>query len=139
MGTTTALRRALKQDFFAFVEKRGFRMDQRDQPRSTVFRRSVGLLIQGQAHQAGSVFPGRCPDAGSLQPRRGTGTRSWFRQDRSLLQRLFLRPAMREPSEVAGELLALFPELEHYWATGEVGRHMRIWNHHPPGLVQNAV
>jgi hypothetical protein len=168
MGTTTALRRALKQDFFAFVEKRGFRMDQRDQPRSTVFRRSVGgvvqifgiqwekygrprfalhfgtcseagLLIQGQVHQAGSVFPGWCPDAGSLQPRRGTSTRSWFRQDRSLLQRLFLRPAMREPSEVAGELLALFPELERYWATGEVGRHMRIWNHHPPGLVQNAV
>lgn len=168
MGITTGLRRALKQDFFSFVEKTGFSIDPRNQPGSTVFRRSVGsvvqifeiqwekygrprfalhfgtcaaagLQIQGQVHHTGSVLPTWCPDTGSLQPRRGTSSRSWFRQDRPLLQRLLLRPAMREPSEVVGEVLALFPELERYWATGEVGKHMRIWNHHPPGFVQNAV
>lgn len=168
MGTTTPLRRALKHAFFPHVEKSGFIADLRDQPRSTVFRRATGgvvqmfelqwekygkprfslnfgtcpaagMHIQGQLHIPENVFPTWCPDAGTLRPRRGATTLSWFRQDRSFLQRLFRRPALREPSEVVGQVQKLFPELERYWSTGEVGRHMCIWSSRPHHMAHNAV
>ncbi|HET7221477.1 MAG TPA: hypothetical protein VFJ02_25650, partial [Vicinamibacterales bacterium] len=74
------------------------------------------------------TLPGWCADAGSLQPHRGTGARSWFRQDSTWLQRLAGRPPLKNPADVVDELLALFPELERYWASGEVGPHLRQWH-----------
>ena len=156
MGRTTDLRRALKTRFFPYARDRGFAVDERRQPVSTIFRRRVGqsvhivevqwekygrprfavhfgtcpadgLSVRGTVHPADETLPTWCPDAGSLQPRRGGSLRSWFRQDATLLQRLRGRPALRDPTRVAEEVVALFPELERYWETGQVGRHMRQW------------
>lgn len=167
MGVTTPLRRALKQTFYPFVERRGFVADLRDQPRSVVFRRTAGsvvqmfevqwekfgkprfalnfgtcsvdgITIQHEVHSAGSVYPSWCPDAGALQPRRGATSRSWFRQDHSFVHYLLRGPALRDPTAVVAELLALFPELEQYWSTGHVGPHMRIWKPRNPRAVHNG-
>jgi len=156
MGTTTELRRALKTLFIPYAVDRGFVVDERSQPRSTVFRRRVrnrvemfevqwekygtprfavhfgtcpaeGLHINGTVHPPEETLPTWCPDAGSLQPRRGTSSRSWFRQDSGLLPRLLGRPALRPPGDVVDELCRLFPELETYWASGELGPHIRLW------------
>ena len=157
MGVTTALRRALKDEFFPYVETRGFIADTALQPRSTIYRRRApnvmqmfevqwekygkprfalhfgtcpleGLLIHGERHLPESVLPTWCADAGSLQPGRGAGTDSWFRQDATVVQRLLLQPALRQPADVVQELLALFPELERYWTSGEIGPHLRLWH-----------
>ena len=156
MGTTTALRQALKRKFIPFAESRGFVVDRRDQPISTVFRRytgkvvhifavqweeygsprfiinfgtcpACGVVIRGESHSAENYLPSWCDDSGTLQPSRGNSSRSWFRQDHSMMHRLSLKSSLRAPEDVVEEMLALFPELEHYWSTGEVGQHMRIW------------
>jgi hypothetical protein len=87
----------------------------------------LGLDINGKSTPAEEALPTWCSDTGRLQPRVGSGTRSWFRQDSTLLQRLMGARAVRHPSEVADELLALFPEVEQYWASGTVGPHVKIW------------
>src|SRR5690349_20706870 len=117
MGVTTALRQALKQDFFHLVEGLGFVRDTRLQPQATVYRRRAGDVVQsfelrwdkygrprfalqfgtcpregldirGEHHDADQVLPGWCEDTGTLQPGRGAGHGAWFRQDASVLQRL---------------------------------------------------
>jgi hypothetical protein len=157
MGPTTELRRELKARFYPFAQQIGFAADLRDEPRSAVFRRQIrdrvqlfdlqwekygkprfslnfgtcsakGLSIQGHLHPPETVFAAWCPDAGTLQPCKGTSNRRWFRQDNRFVQRLLGQPALRNPADVVTELLRLFGELERYWSTGEVGRHMRIWD-----------
>ena len=63
------------------------------------------------------TLPGWCADAGTLQPP--------FRQDSAWLQRLLGQPALRDPDAVVDELLKRFSELERYWASGDVGPHIR--------------
>jgi hypothetical protein len=168
MGRTTELRRALKQRFFASVVDRGFAIDARHQPISTVFRRraggrveifevqwekygrprfavrfgtcpSEGLRIDAKVHAPDDTLPTWCPDAGSLQPRRGASSRSWFRQDSSVLQRLLWRPALRAPADVVNELLTLFPELERYWQTGDAGPHLQFFRLNGGGEGRDAL
>jgi hypothetical protein len=156
MGKTTELRREIKARFFPYAAARGFSPDVRLQPTSVIFRRHAGervemfelqwdkygsprfainfgtcsingLDINGNAAPAAEALPTWCNDVGSLQPRRGSSTRSWFRQDSTLLRRLAGQPALRDPSEVVDDLVALFPEIERYWATGAVGPHLKIW------------
>lgn len=109
--------------FFPCAVDRGFAIDKHHQPRSTIFRRHAGTRVE----MFEVVLPTWCPDRGTLQPRRGASIRSWFRQDSTLLQRLLGKPALRQPAKVVGQLLELFPELERYWARGEVGPHLRLW------------
>jgi hypothetical protein len=145
----------LKARFFRHAADRGFVIDERNHPRSTTFRRSrdgrvdifevqwdkygkprfavhfgacaaEGLRINDKLFSPDETFPTWCPDAGTLQPRKGTSSRSWFRQDTRFFQRLLGRSALRDPEHVVGELLAIFPELERYWSTGEIGPHMRL-------------
>jgi hypothetical protein len=157
MGATTDLRRALKATFIPYVVERGFVVDSRSQPRSTEFRRRVGNVVQifslqwekygtprfavhfgtcpaeglsvnGTLHAPEDTLPTWLPESGTLQPGRGPASRFWFRQDASLLQRLMGKPAVRSSTAPVDELLALFPELERYWATGSVGPHLKLWN-----------
>lgn len=157
MGSTTALRRALKSRFHPHVAARGFAIDERLQPRSTTFRRQAGgrihifdllwdkygkprfvvpfgtcprsgLDVNGVTHSPADTLPSWCSDAGTLQPRRGTSTASWFRQDVSWLRRLVGHAPLRPADDVVDELLAMFPELENYWDTGAIGSHMRLWH-----------
>jgi hypothetical protein len=156
MGKTTELRREIKSRFLPYAAARGFSLDERLQPVSTIFRRHAsnrmemfelqwdkyglarftihfgtcpmqGLDINGKSTPPEECLPTWCNETGTLQPRRGSGTRSWFRQDSTLWQRLMGARALRQPSEVADELLALFPEVEQYWASGTVGPHVKIW------------
>ena len=154
MGTTTALRRALKASFFPHAIERGFAVDERRQPVSTTFRRRVGAVVQifevqwdkygrprfavhfGTCPAEGlrvgeNVFtpeetlPGWCADVGTLEPHGRKG--GWFRQDATWWHRLIGRPALRDPARVVDELLTAFRELEVYWESGKAGRHIRRW------------
>ena len=156
MGTTTSLRRALRESFEPEAVSRGFEIDRRNQPQSTEFRRLLdgkvhiftiqwdkygtprfivhfgtcpaeGLEVNGTVHPPGNVLPGWLPVVGTLYPRRGTSTRSWFRQDSTMLQRVLGKPVHREPLAVVDELLVLFQEMESYWTTGAIGPHVRLW------------
>ena len=92
-----------------------------------------GLRLGDVTHSPEETLPTWCPDAGSLQPRRGAGPGSWFRQDSTVLQRLFGRPQLRNAADVVDEVMTMFPELERYWASGEVGPHMWQWRLNEPG------
>ncbi|MCC7425892.1 MAG: hypothetical protein IT557_03205 [Alphaproteobacteria bacterium] len=161
MGTTTALRRALKQRLVPLAERQGFALDQRLMPRAMTFRRAAGAQVHmfslswekygkprfavdfgtcpadgmrfGEEQvPARDVLPSWLPDAGSLQPRRGASSHAWFRQDRPLLQRLLGRSRLRPEAEVVDELIALLAELETYWQSGRPGAHMRHWHIRAP-------
>ena len=156
MGVTSALRSELKRRVLPLAEARGFVVDERKLPQSIEFRRTAGDAVHvfgiqwekygkprfavhyGTCPAAGlrvgpDLFPPRdvlvswLADAGSLQPRRGSSSRAWFRQDRSFISRLIGRPRLRTPGEVVDELLTVLPELQRYWDTGSVGPHMRTW------------
>lgn len=156
MGPTTELRRELKRTFFPFVQGRGFCIDHRDAPTFTRFRRHTpeavhlfevqwekygaprfvinfgtsppqGLEINGELHAPERLYVGWLPRNGRLQPKGGTSSRSWFRQDESLLRRWMPGSRkLRAASDVVDELLHLFAELEAYWNDGTVGQHLRM-------------
>jgi hypothetical protein len=154
VGTTTALRRALKTTFFPRTIERGFVIDERRQPVSTTFRRRVGTVVQifevqwdkygrprfavhfGTCPADGlrvgetlfapdDTLPTWCSDVGTLEPR--ARKHGWFRQDATWLQRMIGRPPLRDPAHVVEELRTAFRELEAYWENGQMGRHIRRW------------
>lgn len=158
MGKTTELRGELKRVFFPFAESRGFTIDQRDAPTFTTFRRAAGdslhifdvqwekygrprfvlnfgtcpasgLNLPDKTIPADQVLAGWTLQGGRLQPRLGATTSSWFRQDNPLFVRLFGGPALRPAPEVVTNLIQIFPELEAYWSTGTIGRHLRVTRH----------
>jgi hypothetical protein len=73
------------------------------------------------------VFPSHAPQWGRLIPGSRWTTRGWFCQDRPVLQRIISRSKLRAPQDVVGELIALFCEVEEFWDTGRIGRHLRIF------------
>lgn len=141
------------QEFVPFAAHRGFEVGRTLLPVSMEFRRTrgaevhafgiewekhgrprfavpfgtcpaEGLWVGGIRHPPDTMLPGWLPTAGHLQPRRGS--RAWFRQDESWWRRLLGAPRRRPAAAVVAELMALFPELESYWADGVVGPHVRI-------------
>jgi hypothetical protein len=86
-----------------------------------------GLLIDGKRLSSEEVAASWAPVRGRLQPKRGFSTRSWFRQDKPLLSRLFSAEKMYPPSDVVAQLLKHFEELEEYWSNGNIGVHMQVW------------
>lgn len=155
MGTTTDLRRELKKRFYPFVAEHGFRIDMTHSPFNIAFRRITAERIDvfdiqweksgrprfvvnfGQCSPSGAVHFGEQvpPDrvlpymgssSGRLQPKKGSGTRVWFRQDRSFLRRVVLRHQPRPAAHVVDELLCHFPELEEWFQHQRMGLHMTI-------------
>jgi len=155
MGKTTDLRRELKKRFYPFVAEHGFQIDMSHSPFSVDFRRITAermdvfdlqwekygrprfVLNFGQCSPNGAVHFGEQipPDkvlfymgssSGQLQPQKGSGTRAWFRQDRSFFRRVVLRHQPRPPAHVVDELLCLFPELEAWFQHRRLGPHMVI-------------
>ncbi len=136
------------------MTRKGFVVDNRDMPMRLTFRRCAadgvqvcdiqwdkrgrprfvvnfgscgprGVICYGLAVEAKDVFPSQVPVAGRLGPRSGSWNGSWFRQDRPWLASLFLQSRLLPAEDVVAQLLRLFPEVERYWATGEVGPHLR--------------
>ena len=156
MGPTTELRRALKDRFFTYAETRGFTIDKRHQPVSTVFRRrmgpsvhilelqwdkygrrrfrlhfgacpATGLEVDGKAIPPDEVLPAWCAVNGTLRPRAGMAGGTFFRQDSSWLERLRGHPPLREPDVIVDKLLAHFSEIERFFENGVVGPHLKMW------------
>jgi hypothetical protein len=143
MGTTTDLRRALKNEVFPRLIERGFSIDQRNAPHFIDFRRARGDQVDfiefqwekygrprfkfsfGTVSSRGTVGyevhtvaqdvgPGQAPVYVCLFPRgTGSSTRHWFCQDPPFWGRLFGKPP-RQPSQVTAELVALLPEVDDY-------------------------
>jgi hypothetical protein len=155
MGTTTALRAELRRTWVPLLERKGFSVHTSDAPTFVGFCRKTsesahllelqwekygrprfvvnfgkcaleGLLIRGERFPVENVCVGWLEEHGRLQPRRGHSTSHWFSQEVSLLKRFFAGQTLRAPAEVVQELVALFPEVETYWATGEVGDHLMM-------------
>ncbi len=155
MAKTAPLRNEIKQCFFPIVQERGFIVDLREPRFFWVFRRwanqqvhifeiqwdkygmarfrinygtcnSNGEMIGTKFMTPENIFASWLPDSGHLQPRKGRfSSRKWFRQDNTLFQRLFGKPKLCSTKEVVDNLLKLFFELEHYWSTGNIGKHMQ--------------
>lgn len=160
MGNTTELRREIKRTFVPFAEARGFIIDQRYAPQFLEFRRatggelhlfdiqwekygkrrfvvnfgkcpSEGIDFNGEWLSPDRVSPAHCSANGRLQPGKGPMTSSWFRQDKPFLKRLLSRESLYPPGQVVGQLIALFPEIEAYWQAGNIGPHLRLFQHNP--------
>jgi len=158
MGNTTDLRRELKKRFYPFVAERGFQIDTANAPFGIDFRRitpdginvfdlqweksgrsrfvvNFGHCPTGDIiHLGEQVLPGKVlsymgTSSGRLQPVKGSGTGSWFRQDASFFRRVMLRQQPREAAEVVDELLGLFQELDEWFRNRHVGPHIVIINY----------
>jgi hypothetical protein len=155
MGPTTELRREIKRCFVPLMISKGFALDLRNAPQFVAFRKMTPDAIRvcdiqwekrgrprfvinfGKCGRAGVNFHGRrvapedvmpscMPVLGRLAPGRHSTVGGWFRQDRSLIGAIVHRSSLRPPAEVVAELLALFHEVEDWWATGSVGAHLRM-------------
>lgn len=88
-----------------------------------------GLHVSGKDIPADQVLAGWAPQRGRLQPCAGASSANWFRQDKSLVARLFFGVAPHPASEVVAQLTQLFPELEAYWSAGTIGKHLQVFRH----------
>ncbi|MDB5795860.1 MAG: hypothetical protein JWR25_2239 [Noviherbaspirillum sp.] len=156
MGRTTEFRRELKRTFLPFMTAKGFVLDQRHAPHFMDFRRTLadrmqfleiqwekygrprfkvsvgqvsarGTISHGEHIDAKDVGPGQAPQYCCLYPQGdGSSTRHWFRQDRSFLAALIHRDSLHPPEMPVGQLLELFGEVEEYWLSGKIGKHLRL-------------
>lgn len=89
-----------------------------------------GVTFAGKHIPAESVLIGQTPVMGRLyQGKRRSLTRegNWFRQDVPILKRLLVLSASYPATQVVEHLMKVIPEVEHYWGSGEVGKHMVVW------------
>ena len=85
----------------------------------------AGTICHGQAVQPENILPSLTPLSGHLMPSNGRSTASWFRQDRSLFQRLLTAPN-HQAADVVTRFLELFQEVEEFGARGTMGPHLRF-------------
>src|SRR5688500_6578533 len=150
MGISTALRQQVKSSFVPFMEAKGFIPDTRKSPNFLIFRRTTPdeihvcdiqwekygtprfIMNVGKCSREDCAIQGHHPadievsDTGAygrLQPRKGLSTRSWFRQDKPFLTRLFKKEKFYPPEKTVEELITLFSEVEAYWQAGIQGPH----------------
>lgn len=155
MSRAADLRSELRRVFVPRAQSLGFALDRRHAAGGLAFRREregaahlfeirfdkyqrprfvvdfglcwkAGVIAYGRHIPFEEVRAADCAAGGRLQPGRGTGTRSWFRADSTLLQRVLPERLRPTPASAVQQLIALFEELEAYWETGAVGRHLRF-------------
>jgi hypothetical protein len=154
-GRTTDLRRAIKARFLPFMLEKGFELDLRNMPAFMDFRKITsdrvyvcdiqwekhgaprfvvnfgtcgpnGVICHGKEIDAHDVTPSSASSFGRLTARPGYSLSCWFRQDHSLLRRIFSWSRLRRADDVVDELIERFSELEDYWSKGAVGRHIQF-------------
>ena len=155
MGRTTPLRGEIKRVFIPYLVERGFAVDMRYAPQVYTFRRTEpeavkvcdvqwdkygrprfamnfgkcageGVTFAGKVILPGDIFPAHAPAWGRLRQNRLWIGDSWFRQDIPLLRRLASFRKLDSAQAVVSRLIARFPEVEAYWASGLVGPHIRL-------------
>ncbi len=157
MGSTTGLRQEIKKQFEPFMVHRGYLIDRSQAPVFTIFRKITsdtvylsdvqwekygrprftvnfgkcglqGIVAHDGKHiPSGDMLPSWAPVCGRLQPGRSSSSAGWFRQDRPWLERFFSGRSLYDASAVVTQLIRFFPEVEHYWADGTVGPHMKVF------------
>lgn len=155
MGKTTALRREIEKLFVPFAVKEGFYVDRKYLPVMLCFYRirgkeahlfdiqwekygrprfvvnfgvcpAEGVEIDGKHFAASEMMASWTREGGRLQPRAGTSSSSWFRQDKPFLKRLFTREPLYRPDEIAVELLGHFIEIEMWWLSRMKMSHLHM-------------
>jgi hypothetical protein len=155
MGTTTALRAAIKRTFVPFLAQKGFAADTRYAPGTLTFRKvdskavcvcdiqwekygrprfvvnfgkcsAKGVIFYGDRILPMDIFPENTPTPGRLQPGRSATTGGWFRQDRPMLARLFSKAKLHPPEKITAQLILLFGEVEEFWKSGRIGEHIHM-------------
>ena len=153
MARATALRDAVAEGFYPFVERRGFVRGASRHPLFTVFRRTGreavhvfeiqwdkwgeprfvinfgeapigGLDVNGEHVSANDVQPYHCAALGSLKRRRGPTERCWFQLKRPWLDALASMRRTYYPHEVVDQLIDRFAEIETWWAEKAEGPHI---------------
>jgi hypothetical protein len=162
MGRTTELRQAIKAQFLPLMVSRGFEPDLSRMPQCLTFRKRTpdkvyvcdiqwekygrprfivnfgrcgarGVVCHGNEIDPTKIFTPDTPERGRLAPGSGVTISSWFRQDRTLFEWLLTRSRLKPPDDLVSDLIRLFSEVEEYWSTGKLARHVRLM----PRLPEN--
>ena len=149
------LREAVKARFYPFAAAQGFVKAKSTDPHFTLFRRPgqnavhvfelqwdkyhrpcfvvnfgdapiSGVTVHGIHVAAADVETYQCANLGRLTPRNCAYVRCWFREKKPLLEYLTSGRRSYQPEEVVAQLIALFPELEAWWAERRAGPHLRF-------------
>ena len=157
------LREALKARFYPFAAAQGFIKAESTDPHFTLFRRPggsavhvcelqwdkyhrpcfvvnfgdapiSGVDVHGTHVAASDIQTYQCTSLGRLTPRNCAYVRCWFREKKPLLEYLTSGRRSYRPEEVVAQLIALFPELEAWWADRSEGPHLRITRRAPQSL-----
>jgi hypothetical protein len=155
MGRTTELRTSIKAAFIPFMLDKGFDVDRRNLPSFLDFRKigggrvyvcdiqwekygrprfalnfgscgPSGVICHGSEIGPSDVTTSSTPCGGRLTARPGGTTRSWFRQDCSLVKSIVSGSRLKPAGSVVTELIDLFCEVEAFWSNGSIGPHIRI-------------
>lgn len=157
MSRAATLREAIKAVFYPFASERGFvrgkatsmftpfhrirgsvaqvfdlQWDKYGAPRFVINfgeAPSSGVIFQGELIPPDKLQPVHCPMNGRLQRWRGGSLRTWFQLSKPWLETIRTLRWAYSPSEVAGDLIHCFSELETWWATKQEGPHVHIWRH----------
>lgn len=151
MGKTKALRNAVKERIFPLFEAKGLQRAKGRNPLVCEFKRLthheiwvVAIQWEKYGKPRFVVNFDKFPRTGirwnstdysadeidssfahcRLQPRSGTLTSSWFRQDRSLLASLMSGSRLRPEKEVVDELVSMIEEIFDYLGNDSVGNHI---------------
>ena len=130
----------MKRTFYPFATARGFLKQKSEAPGFTVFRRVREQRIEAFKVQwdkycrpffvinfgRGVADSDQHQASGRLQRRRGGNLSCWFNIRRPWSAKLRSGKWNYQPAEVVSEVIAAFPELEAWWATGEAGPHIYI-------------
>ena len=155
MSPAAPLREAVKLLFYPFAESKGFARAKSRSSLLTLFRRATtdsmqlfeiqwekynrpsfvvnfsegpigGLEVRGAPVAAADLEPYHCPTLGRLKPRNCPYLRCWFRTRKPWTEVLRSRAWTYTPEEVTMQLIALFPELEAWWAEKREGPHLHF-------------
>lgn len=134
----------LKNQFYPWVESKGFERQKPADPHFVEFRRrsSNGVDIFeiqwdkywrpyfvinfDKEHPDGSMWP----SGGRLQRKRGAPLTCWFGLSKPLINKLSTCQWSYQPYEVVQELQRAFAELEIWWENGEIGSHIYFSEYH---------
>jgi len=69
---------------------------------------------------------------GTVRPRPGRTTRTWFRADPSIWARI-VRGAKPAPEQAVAECVGLLPQIDEWWLSGKSSPHIRVHETRFPG------